>query len=1740
MDPTGGPDAQDPSRLKADAARSDVSITAHRHTRQTSLDKGGPMSNLTAATRGLPNPRRGTGGAGRDEGRDPDDVAEADVVHRNERTVVRREPRPGGDDGASEIHKRALGPAAVERTRHERSVLDRLSGVTGVPHLLPGGSDDTLVVEDMGGRPLATVISSEEATGDLGWICTLGLKLALVVGAVHDAGVVHRDLNPGNIFIVPSPTGELEPVLVDFDLSTTFAQVKPSFVDPREIVGRLPYLAPEQTGRTSVPVDQRSDLYSLGVVLYELATGAPPFVDDDPLKLVRQILTRRPEPPDQLAPRVPVMFSRIVVRLLQKEPDDRYSSAAGLAYDLAQVVDDPQVEFPLGQRDFPRRLAPPSRIVGRAAETDRLTVALNRAVLGQVQGVLVSGRPGVGKTDLVNQLRSLVVARGGWFVWGRADANHHRTTTSLFTDAANRLGGLLLAEPETELVRLRERLLDSLGVNAGLIATLVPTFRQLLGTEVEEGTAQDASAASARLAQAAPDLLREIASPDRPLVMLLDDLQWAPPSTSAAIDALLGGSGLRGLLVVGCYRDDQIDDDHPLAVMIDRWEQLEVGPDRLHLDNLPASDIATLVAEMLRIPHGAAADLADVLVKRTDGNPADTVELINGLRHDGALVLGERGWTWDERAVRGYVGTGDAADALTARIAKLPEDCVAVLRTMARLGADRPVPTLAAACALEPAELVSRLAPALDDGLVVAGDGMVAADGGIREGSVAESDYSVHFRHRRVRDVLRETAPDDRAAGLTLARRLVGTTDLDAAAQQYLGAVDLVDSPDEQRRVVELFRTVAAQACKLGDFAVVDEYLTAAIGLHLRTGGGPDDGTGRALVVEHHAALVALGRFDEADDRYARIEAGTTDPVELGEPACAQIPSLFVRGRLAEALDLGLGLLARLGAPRPAGDLRAATAAGFDRAERWLDEVSLSADVARPQIAAPAARTEAALLRQLCPPAFFSDHLLLAWLVTESLRLWAEHGPQPDLLPCLGHASSHDVGLRDSTDLDHRIITHALSVGEARGYRVANAHAHFLNALLMGHWYGPLEDVVAETRAAREDLRRAGYIRTAAFACYPAFIGLLDCGSTLDAVSGEVDETIAFGRRTGNDQVVEAVTAYRQLVRTLRGETRGATSFDDDTFDEDAHLEAMMRTNPMAGFYFHFLKAMGAALNDDRDGLRRHLEQVEPLIGIVAGMYGTAVVQLLAGLSAVHRIEAGADVERSSLLATLEGAHRFLEKAARTAPSNFRHLERFLEAERARAAGDVAAALRGYDEALRAADAVTRPWHHALIAERAGTYGLGLGYERLGRALIAEARRHYHSWGAVVKVRALDAAYPWARGHRMTAWSQTSSGASSSLGVTSDSIDMMAILAASQVIGSQTDPDRVRTVLVEQVQSLTGATDVLLVLPDDDGRWFLQPSRVNPEPVEVEAAGERGLLPLGAFRYAERTREPLLVTDAVVDGRFARDRYVATRSRCSLLVVPILGAGALRAVLILTSDLTTEAFTTERLDAVQLIAGQMAVSLDNAQLYRSLEAKVAVRTEALQTAKEQLEQLSVTDALTEVCNRRQFDISLLEEWQRGRTEDWSVAVLMIDIDFFKAYNDSHGHLAGDECIQAVARALTDTVRASDIVCRYGGEEFAIILPKADLRQAFSVALRAHAAVRALEIPHPGEIGRVTVSIGVAARVPDDGLAPQSLVAAADEALYEAKHTGRDQVVSMSPGPLDGRSTTAPGPDTSTS
>ncbi|MDT7599690.1 MAG: hypothetical protein QOK26_1767, partial [Pseudonocardiales bacterium] len=902
-------------------------------------------------------------------------------------------------------------------------------------------------------------------------------------------------------------------------------EVRPEFSHHTQIVGTLAYLAPEQTGRTGRSVDHRADLYALGATLYELATGAPPFGSGDPLRLVHAHLARVPPPPAEVNPAVPAPLSAIILHLLEKEPDHRYQSADGLVYDLERArrvqTGPAAAAVRVGEHDFPLRLHSPSRLVGREAQVVVLQEAFEAALAGRCGGVLISGAPGAGKTALVDELRAVVTGRDGWFVAGKSDQYRRDSEFSAGHQAFRALGRLLLAEPEDELARLRERILRAVGANAGLLSAALPEFAPLLAVPPDAG---DPLTAQVRTQRAGVAVLRAVASRKRPVVVFLDDLQWAGHTPLGFVDLLLSEEPVEGLLLVGAFRDSDVDAAHPLAGPLSRWRD-QAGVEHLQLANLSVSSLIGMVAEMLHVDPAKAAGLAELIHPHTSGNPYETVELLNALRRDGLLALTAAGWRWDTTTVRAQLGGSEVAALLAGRVEALPPPSRRVLEAMACLGGRAELSLLQTATATPPGAVQQALAPALEEALLV-------AEPGVRE--------AVRFRHDRIREAILAglDLPQRRALQLAMARRLGEVPELFAvAAEQYLPVADTVEDPAERARVVQLLRRAGEQAQLTGNYALVNGLLTAALRLI-------DPSETAMLMAVHtgrHAALYSIGRLDEADEEHQTIMRLCPTALQRAGPTAVQVRSLTHRNRFAEAVGLGVESLRELGINVPTADhLPAELDRQSDRLYRWLDHTDAADDLARPDITDPTLLAASALIDAMLPPTFFGQYFSMrGWLGLEALRILIEHGPARALVGPAGHAAYYALVLRGDYSAGYRGRRRILALGEARGYEPGTSHARFGFALL-SCWVEPIENGVHDARRAREGLIAGGDLANAGYTYYPAVTGLLDAAPSLDACVAEVEAGLDFLRRTGSEQTGQLIDGYRWLAGVLRGESPAA------------------------------------------------------------------------------------------------------------------------------------------------------------------------------------------------------------------------------------------------------------------------------------------------------------------------------------------------------------------------------------------------------------------------------------------------------------------------------------------------------------------------------------------------------------------------------------------------------------------------
>ncbi|WOB09836.1 protein kinase domain-containing protein [Piscinibacter gummiphilus] len=1436
-------------------------------------------------------------------------------------------------DGHAVVVKQAIGTQAIKRLAHEIGMLKRLAHVAGVAKIAPVSAEaHTLVLEDKGGVSLAEHLREHPLA--VPQVLAYAVGVVRTLAEVHKAGVIHRDIGPANLLIHPQTH---QPTLIDFNIAAGVGDEQEADDAQGGIAGTLSYMSPEQTGRTANRPDQRSDLYSLGITLYELLAGRKPFESSDLLELVHAHLVVVPEAPAVVNAAVPKIVSDLVMRLLEKEPDRRYQSAEGLLQDLERIVDEPSATFALGQSDFGTRLKAPARLLGRDSQIESLRNAVARVGRGGSACVMVSGPAGSGKTALLAELRPLVAAAHGWAVFSASDASRRDAPGALF-DGFQALGRQLLAEPAERLAQHKARILEALGANLGVALTQLPEFQMLLGEHPALDIADTAEAES-RGIDAALALLRAVARPERPLVLVYDDVQWSPRGSGRILDAVVSAQQpIAGLMVVCAFNEAELDDAHALHGLLQRFGKLRSSPERLQLDGLNKSAATEFVGAVLRLPKDEASRLAAVIGERTLNNPGDTLAVLNSLRHDGLLQQSRGSWRWDAKALRRHVGGASAAE-LKRRLHAMPADTLSLLQTLACLGSDTAGHVLAWAADLPPAALASRVVAALDDGVLI-GDGMepprlrLASDA-VRQATLAAlSAEAVRTLH------------------LQIARRLAAKRDahpeLEArVAEQYLAAEARFTNEVEARDVARLFDH-AAERVRSDKSPMAERYLAAAIAALGPFATPTDAGQMFHLKREHHRALFEQGRLDDTDAVYAELSATAPDPVELLEPVRIQSYGLMNRLRNKDGLMLSLDLLARLGLPKP-DDVRPDIGEGVKRLTMWYRSEDKAHDFEKPEISDPRIVAWTKLIPESSNAAYAVDPSIWAWISLQGHKVWAEHGPSPRILSSLGGTSMVLLSIAQDYQGAYKVCRHALAVGEARGYEPATSFVRVVFGMSVAHWAEPIDTAVDTTmRRARRDLFAIGD-ESFVTNTYLAADLLLDCAPTLDVVANEIEEGMAFAGRSKNKEFSQRYTPRLQLVKSLRGQTSAPGSLNGDGFDEAEHERAIDPTGAIAAVY-HVIRSIGAALFCQGPLLASHSAKAIALLPRMPGYYLSVAARVLRCVSLCDQARAlpTGDEARAKLVEEFEGHLKWLTARAADAPENFLHLQRWLEAERAWMADSVWAAGLAFEAATAESKLHSRPWHRAMIHERAALFHLSEGMEQRALPLMLHACETYEAWGAAAKVKELRRAHPFLR----AALQKRSADGSAprSTVVDTEAVDMIAVLRASQALSSETSLSKLTTAVGKVLSAITGATGVRLVIKADDGSgaWVLADTLARDSgALTVDQAGAEAEIPLSVFRYAERLNQVLVVDDVTSDDRFAADPYAQRFAQCSLMMVPILKQGALNAMLMLENEQRRKAFSAERLDSVAMIAGQLSVSLDNALLYASLEKRVAERTAQL-------------------------------------------------------------------------------------------------------------------------------------------------------------------------------------------------
>lgn len=1589
------------------------------------------------------------------------------------------------------------------------------------------GHSLAIVMEDFGGITLRQYIAQHSPA--LAGKLRIARRIAEILGEIHFNDIVHKDVNPNNILINPL-TGEIK--FIDFGhaiRSSGDHGDRSELHTPEHLEGTLAYIAPEQTGRMNRPVDYRSDYYSLGITLYELLLGRRPFESADSMEMVHQHIAVVPPLLHTQDTTIPVAVSRVVAKLIEKNAERRYQSSAGILHDLDDCLAALEAgrsldDFVPGRHEIADRFSLPDRLYGREDDIRRLLDAYARSCAGTPGVVLVTGHSGIGKSALIDEIHRPLARSQGFFIAGKFDQFRRNIPYSALIQAFQSLLHQVLAASDERVAAWRERLLATLDGNAGVLMEVLPELAHILGPQPEVPPLGPHEAQN-RFNLYFVNFVRVFAQAQHPLALFLDDLQWADIPSLNLVELLSADQGCAHLLIIGAYRQNEVAEGHPLLQSIARMTPSGSAVERIVLDKLTPDNVAELVADTLHCPREKSAALAALICRKADGNPFFVRQLLKSLHDDGLIGFDrmKREWAWDITRIEGIGITDNVVALMAGKIRKLPPAAQRLLKLAACIGNRFTLQQLAAVGA-DAATVADDFRPALDAGLALA------------------DDEACRFIHDRVQQAAYDLLNDEEKRRIhhQAGTLLLAATPAEKLDEQLFDivnhfdlAIELATDPTFRRQLAELNLRAATKAKNAIAYEPALRYAECAQTL---IQGAEEPALAFHILLERAECEHLSGRNEAAAARYRDALAAAPDGRAQSLAYEAMIHFHTNTGDFAQAYQTGREALRRYGVALPAGFVPPLFVADLARLKWRMRGRKIAALLELPECRDDNMRTALRLIGALLKAAYQIRPELCVASAVKAVNLSLVHGTTEDnAVAYLVFGGIFLGGVLGRHQAGYEFGQLALAMNERFANLKQRSEINFVAGYFTHFWLKPARETESYYRAAYESgLRTGDFFHLSCAACTLVESQFLR-GVALPEVGRLGGEYLALMRRIGSSEHAGAITAVLRAIANLEGQTDNPASFGDARFDEAAFADQLGHYTLKHFAHFYFVNRMLALY------LWRKIPEALAAARQSASYLKHSIAMLhTAEHHFLHALILCAAFETDGNRAHLRQAEKLLGKFERWAqlnPANFSHQALLVRAEIERLAKPGLGTGQLYNRAIRAADETGRLQYKALANELAGRFFVAADNTLAARGHLREARYGYALWGADGIADRLEYEFPQFVGRHDeeplfgavsgdgTVHTVSTTSATGSRGI--GSLDLATIVKAMHAISGEIRLADLLRRMMEIIIENAGATKGAF-LRIDKGALAVEAEGTAEGGVTVldgaEPANHR--LPLAVIHYVARVGESVVLNEARNDDRFGHDPYLATTKPPSLLCAPVLHSGHTIGIVYLENSLTGGAFTPAHLEMLGILSAQAAISIENSRLYASLEQRVAERTEELrctnerlQQANAELERLTLTDALTQVANKRHFQQALEDEWRRAMRTGSTLSLMVVDIDCFKLYNDTYGHLEGDRCLKAVATALGTVVsRASDLLARFGGEEFAILLTATNAAHAELIAARLVECVRVLNIPHQTSTATdiVTISLGLAQAEPRQDSDPSELFTAADQALYRAKTGGRNR------------------------
>ncbi|MEZ2276954.1 MAG: AAA family ATPase [Microcoleus sp.] len=1411
-----------------------------------------------------------------------------------------------------------------------------------------------MVMEDFGGISLGQFALGKPLCLDVFY--PIALQIADILHHLYRNRIIHKDIKLANILINPD-TQQVK--LIDFSIASLLPRETPEIQNPNILEGTLAYLSPEQTGRMNRGIDYRSDFYSLGVSFYQLLTGQLPFQSQDPMELVHSHLAKQPTAIHSLNPAIPPMLSEIVAKLMAKNAEDRYQSALGLKHDLELCLTQYQekgnhVRFTLGERDICDRFLIPERLYGRESAVIELLSAFNHVSEGKTELLLVAGFSGIGKTAVVNEVHKPIVRQRGYFIKGKFDQFNRNIPLSAFVQAGGDLMGQLLSESDTELAQWQAQISSAVGDNGQVLIEVIPELEQVIG---QQPTVPElsGSAAQNRFNLLFQKFIEVFTTKKHPLVMFLDDLQWADSASLELIKILMNGNSY--LLMLGAYRDNEVSSAHPFILTVAELRKNKAIVNTITLAPLAFTDTNHLVADTLNCSPELAQPLTELIDRKTHGNPFFTTQFLKALYEEKYITFNgdHRYWECDIAQVNALAITDDVVEFMALQLQKLPIATQDVLKLAACIGNQFDLTTLAIVLEQSPTDAATALWKALQEGLILPASQVYKFFQGTEKSTIENPvNPKYRFLHDRVQQAAYSLIPEDQqqSTHLAIARLLrQNTPDAELEANifeivnHWNSAIALLLDPIEKTNLAQLNLIAGNKAKAANAYEPALIYCRTGLAL-LEDLGGWQNQVSLMLVLHEGAAEAAYlcGDFVQMDQWVSAILAQKLEPLHLVKTYEIQIQAHSTQSQFSEAIAIGQNALTQFNIHLPNQPAPADIVPAMQDVAALLNGRTADGLLELPVMTDAEALASMQLLSSIFAASYISAPLLFPFVILAQVNISIQYGNTA--LSAFSYSCYAILLSSVLEDLDAAYEFGQLALKLAENFEVPTVQAK-VNVIVgniiqcKSHCQNSLPLFTEAFKIGQEvgDFEYTGY--SAANLCVFSYA----VGKELTTLLAEIEIHIATLLKLNIVAGSNYCSTIFQTIQRLQATRNEAVL----TAQKDLY-HTLTIANDLIGLSWYWVYRLTASyLLNEMVEAKQDAAAARQAFAAVAGQISTPIFYFYDSLTALADFSEMTD--KTAVLDRVFANQTKLHHHAYHAPMNFQHKYDLVEAERSRVLGNKIEAIELYDQAIFGAKENGFIQEEALANELAAKFYLDWGKEKVAAGYMQEAYYCYTKWGAKAKIVNLETLYPQLLQPILqqpksnfnaleTLTNFTNSTTKNSSTSISDSLDFASVIQVAQSLSSAIKLDDLLRQLTQIILQSSGGNKCILVLPQNETWQVRAISTLETTELCSIPLDDNPDVPIKLIQYVKRTQSVVVIDNLQTDLPVIDD-YLIQRNPKSVLCLPILNQGHLAGILYLRNEMTAGVFTSDRLTVINFLCIQAAISLENAQLYQNLQRSEA-------------------------------------------------------------------------------------------------------------------------------------------------------------------------------------------------------